>query len=158
MIQSFEPIIAKKPEILILGTMPGEASLQLNQYYGFKQNAFWKILFHVYHTIYSDDYAHKKQLILDHQLALWDVLQFCTREGSLDSAIKEEVPNDILGLLKQHKSIRKILFNGQKAKQYFDKYIKYSELEIHVLPSTSPANARMSFDEKLVKWRDALSV
>lgn len=156
MLQSFAPIIANNPKILILGTMPGEASLKLQQYYGFPQNAFWRILFEVYQIPFSEDYQERTKLILTQHLALWDVLQYCKREGSLDSAIKEEVPNVIGELLRQNTTIHKILFNGQKAKAYFDKYIKNTELELCVLPSTSPANASMKFDEKFELWKAAI--
>jgi TDG/mug DNA glycosylase family protein len=90
---------------------------------------------------------------LENRIALWDVLQACVREGSLDSAIKQEVPNDFNLFLKAHPYIQHIYFNGQKATEYFKRYVK-SENNCHLvtLPSTSPANAGKSFDLKLKEW------
>jgi TDG/mug DNA glycosylase family protein len=150
---SFPPISNPNARVLILGTMPGAQSLALSQYYGHPQNAFWKIMFTLFDTPYSKDYEERKNLVLANQIAVWDVLEACIREGSLDSAIEQEVPNDINSFLKLHPSITHIFFNGQKAAAFFKKHIKLDkEYLLTTLPSTSPANAGKSFEKKLDEW------
>ncbi|WP_281299340.1 DNA-deoxyinosine glycosylase [Flavobacterium limnophilum] len=152
-IYSFPPISHSNAQILILGTMPSEQSLAVNQYYGHPRNAFWKIIFTVFDTPFSNDYEIKKSLLLENNIALWDVLEVCLREGSLDSAIEQEVPNDFNTFLKAHPNIRHIYFNGQKAAAYFKRYIKLEhDCHLTTLPSTSPAHAGKSFDAKLKEW------
>lgn len=154
MIYSFPSIADENARILILGTMPGVQSLVAEEYYGNARNNFWKLLFIILETPFSDDYQVKKTLLLDNKIALWDVLQACKREGSLDSAIEQEVPNDFIGFLEQHPEITHIFFNGQKAAAYFKKYVKLpKEYQLHVLPSTSPANAGKNFESKLAEWQ-----
>lgn len=151
---SFEPISNKEATILILGTMPGEQSILLNQYYGHSRNNFWKLLFTIFDTSFSDDYENKKALLLENNIALWNVLQVCERKGSLDSAIKNEVANDFEQFLKNHPKINHIFFNGQKAASFFKKYVALEdEYQNTVLPSTSPANAGKPFEEKLLEWK-----
>lgn len=151
---SFEPIANQEATILILGTMPGEQSILLNQYYGHSRNKFWKLLFTIFETPFSDDYENRKALILNNNIALWDVLQVCERKGSLDSAIKNEVANDFKYFLKNHAKINHIFFNGQKAASFFKKYVVLDdEYQNTILPSTSPANAGKTFEEKLLEWK-----
>lgn len=138
--------------------MPGVTSLEKQEYYGFPQNAFWKILFtHFVGTPAPKQYDERIALLAKHQIAVWDVLAHCERKGSLDIHIKNQVENDLPSLLKQHPKIRKILFNGKEAHRYFTR--KFSEMpdyETAVMPSTSPANT-MPFAEKLKIWSAALS-
>ncbi|SHG90163.1 G/U mismatch-specific uracil-DNA glycosylase [Flavobacterium fluvii] len=150
---AFSPISNFDAKILILGTMPSEQSLAVNQYYGHPRNAFWKIIFCLFDTPFSTDYEQRKNLLLENQIALWDVLQACVREGSLDSAIEQEVPNGFDSFLKAHPNIKHIYFNGQKAAAFFKKHVKLeNEYQLTVLPSTSPANAGKSFEAKLKEW------
>jgi len=154
-IYSFPSISNQESKVLILGTMPGIASLKLNQYYGHPRNAFWKLLFTLFNEPFSTDYEIRKKLVLNHNIALWDVLQTCVREGSLDSAIEQEIPNDFTDFLDDHPKIEKIFFNGQKAAKYFKKYVRVpSKYQLITLPSTSPANAGISFEEKLELWKN----
>ncbi len=153
-IYSFPAISNKEAKVLILGTMPGVQSLKRNQYYGHNQNAFWKILFTIFEEPFSQDYEIRKELVLKHTIAIWDVLQTCVREGSLDSAIEQEVPNDFNAFLAAHPNIEYIFFNGQKAAHYFKKYVTVSEkYKLHTLPSTSPAHASLSFELKKEAWQ-----
>ena len=150
---SFSPISHPNARVLILGTMPSEQSLAVNQYYGHPRNAFWKILFSVFETPFSTDYEQRKCLLVNNRIALWDVLEACVREGSLDSAIEQEVPNDFDSFLKAHPHIQTIYFNGQKAAKFFKQHVAVSDRYHQVtLPSTSPANAGMSFEKKLMEW------
>ena len=151
---SFPPIANKNAKILILGTMLGKKSLELQEYYGYKYNVFWKILFKLLNSEFSEDYNTKKKLLIDNDIALWDSLQFCFRKGSADADIKDEIPNDFITFFKKHPTVKQVYFNGTAAMNYYKKYVKYSDcLSFYLLPSTSPANARMSFEEKLNKWR-----
>ena len=156
MIQSFAPIIPDKPTVLILGTMPGVASLQQQQYYGHPRNHFWKIIAHLYNAEIPQVYEDRKAILLQNNIALWDVLEFCEREGSLDIAIKNPVPNQILKLLAEQPNITKILFNGKESHKLFIKHFGILDDVMYlVVPSTSPAHT-MKFELKLEAWRKAL--
>lgn len=151
---SFNPISSPDSKILLLGTMPGTKSLELNQYYGHNQNNFWKFMFTILGEEFSTDYQIRKNLLIKNRIALWDVLQFCDRVGSLDSAIKNEVANDFENFLTLHNQIEYILFNGQKAAAFFKKYIHLDkEYQTFTLPSTSPANASKAYQNKLNEWK-----
>lgn len=150
---SFSPISDVHAKVLVLGTMPGVASLEMNQYYGHPRNAFWKLMFTLFEQPFSNDYEVRKQLALDTQIAIWDVLQACIREGSLDSAIEKEIPNDFRSFLNTHPNLELIVFNGQKAAKFFKQYVQLEKPICQVvLPSTSPANAGVSFEQKLREW------
>lgn len=152
-VYSFPSISNQESKVLILGTMPGIASLELNQYYGHTRNAFWKLLFTIFDEPFSTDYEIRKNLVLKNNIAVWDVLQACVREGSLDSAIEQEVPNDFEEFLELHPKIELIVFNGQKAAKFFKQYVSVSkDYTLVTLPSTSPANAGVSFERKLEEW------
>ncbi|HEX8269830.1 MAG TPA: DNA-deoxyinosine glycosylase [Flavobacterium sp.] len=155
---SFPPIVDENSEILILGTMPGAMSLAKQEYYGFPQNAFWKIMFTYFDALpLPSEFEQRVALLRKHKIALWDVLAYCDRQGSLDINIKNQIENDIPGLLRQHPKITRILFNGKESYKYFGKKFKEQEgISYHVMPSTSPANT-VAFAEKLKIWSDALS-
>lgn len=152
---SFAPIATADATTLILGTMPGTKSLEIQQYYGHAQNNFWRFMFEILDEDFSNDYEIRKALLLKNKIALWDVLQFCERVGSLDSAIKNEISNDFEQFLKQHPNIKTIIFNGQKAAAFFKKYVSlnHTHYQLITLPSTSPANASKSFQSKLNEWK-----
>jgi TDG/mug DNA glycosylase family protein len=155
-IQLFPPIIDADCGVLVLGTMPGVQSLKRQQYYGHKQNTFWKIIFSIFDEDITEDYNKKKKTLLRHHIALWDVLKSCERAGSADADIKNPVPNDFQTLFTDHPGIGHVYFNGGFAQKLFYKYvadtIKTFSIEYHLLPSTSPANA-VKFEEKLGKWQ-----
>lgn len=151
---SFSPIAKQDANILILGTMPGTKSLELNQYYGHNQNNFWKFMFAIFNEDFTTDYETKKALLQKKKIAVWDVLQFCDRVGSLDSAIKNEIANDFETFLEQHPNIKTILFNGQAAAAFFKKYVHLKNpYQLITLPSTSPANASKTYQSKLDEWK-----
>lgn len=166
-LQSFAPTCSEnteggdKPRVLILGTMPGKMSLAQHQYYAHPQNAFWRIIGELLHIDVQADYATRIQQLAEKHIALWDVLKFCVRESSLDTDIERdsEVPNAIVQLLKTHKTIQRICFNGGKAAQLYRRHIlpqlpeNFREIEYCALPSTSPAHAGMRYAEKLKAWR-----
>lgn len=150
MIYSFPPISDPMAEVLILGTMPGEKSLKLNQYYGHGGNQFWKLAFAIHDTRFSSDYSSKKEILIKNRIALWDVLKVCERTGIADSAINNEESNDFASFFKVHPQIKLIAINGSNAETYFN---TYSHIKTNInkitLPSTSPANTWKTFDEKL---------
>jgi TDG/mug DNA glycosylase family protein len=162
-IHSFEPIEDEQARILILGSMPGQASLKASQYYAHPQNAFWRIMGRLLDFDASAPYDLKIQKLKTARIALWDVLGSCTRAGSLDSKIQSatEVPNDFPSFFQKHKHLTHVFFNGAKAETSFQQHVlKTSEpcsLHLTRLPSTSPAHAGMSFERKLDLWRAVLT-
>lgn len=153
-IHSFPSLCNPEATVLLLGTMPGVQSLAMNQYYGHPQNNFWKLVATVFEEEIPTDYNQKKEMLQRNKIAVWDVLQACERQGSLDSAIMKEVPNDFTQFLNEHPNIKLIAFNGQKAASFFKKHVKLTkEYALITLPSTSPANAGKSFEKKLEEWK-----
>ncbi|MEI6124524.1 MAG: DNA-deoxyinosine glycosylase [Bacteroidota bacterium] len=155
---SFDSISDSETMVLILGTMPGDKSLQLGEYYGHPRNRFWKIIStitnHELPLIYSD----KKALLLKTKIGVWDVAHKAHRKGSLDSAIEGEEPNDLNKFITSHKNLRVIGFNGTKAETLYDKYfVRTTGIKYISLPSTSPANTGISFDSSCTLWRQLLS-
>lgn len=156
---SFEPVVGKNSKLLILGTMPGVKSLEAQQYYAHERNAFWPILFELFNEAPTNDYQQKINLLIGKGIALWDTLQFCYREGSLDSNIKDALPNIITEFLTKNKTIKNVIFNGKGAENYYDKFHQRLDgIGYHSLPSTSPANARLKFVDKLDAWSVILSM
>lgn len=155
--KSFESIISLEPRILILGSLPGDLSLEINQYYGHPRNRFWKMMFEIFEIEFSEDYGMRKQLILQNKFALWDVAYSVDRKGSMDVDLKNVSPNQIDELLNEHPTIKKIIFNGKKAEQLFWKYFdKKLSVEYISLPSTSPANAQFSYERLMEIWKKAI--
>ena len=160
-LQSFEPIAAPDTRILILGSMPGVASLEASAYYAHPQNAFWRIMGELIGAGPDKTYAERIRILKAHGVAVWDVLKSCTRAGSLDSDIRDEVPNDFAAFFAAHPRITHIGLNGGKAAATFRKYAAAhcpAHVHIVVLPSTSPAHAARSFAEKCALWREALPI
>jgi TDG/mug DNA glycosylase family protein len=158
-VHSFPAISDSRCRVLILGSMPGKASLRANQYYAHPQNAFWRILSAYFEFPVDAPYEQRVAELLRHHLAVWDVLRSCTRESSLDSDIVEAsiVPNDFARFLSEHPAIRSICFNGSKAEACYRRHVLPSlperDLGYHRLPSTSPANASTSYAKKLAAWK-----
>ncbi|MBD1426611.1 DNA-deoxyinosine glycosylase [Sphingobacterium arenae] len=151
--KSFAPIIPQKSKILILGSLPGDRSLQENQYYAHPQNRFWKTLALLLSVPIPMDYVDRVNLLHRHHIALWDVCEVAMRKGSMDSDILKENPNRIDQLLQDNADIRTICFNGQKAQKLFDKYFNRSpHIQYITLPSSSPANANFNQEQLLSAW------
>ncbi len=164
-ITGFPPIAPDRPRILILGSMPSNESLRQQQYYAHPRNAFWKIMGQLLGFEASLDYQQRTMILKQHHIALWDVLKRCERQGSLDSAIKRasEEANDLAGFLRDHDSIKAVLFNGEKSETSFNRHIwpklhhsRAADTRFVRLPSSSPANAQLKFEEKYAIWRQAL--
>ena len=151
-ISSFPPIISEGSKILILGSVPGVKSLEMQQYYAHPQNQFWKIIFQLFEEDFTADYQKRTEIIRKNNIALWDVIDSCEREGSLDTKIRNEEHNDILKILRHHPNIKAVFCNGQKSFKNLKKILgKEAEIPALVLPSTSPLHT-VSFDKKLAEW------
>jgi len=154
---SFPPIVSQNSKVLILGSMPGEVSLKVQQYYAHPRNAFWRVMEELFAAGFSLPY-HERLTVLDRAgVALWDSLRACTRPGSLDSAIRDEEANDCAKLFEAYPKITHVFFNGAKSEAAFRRHVLPALHDPkHVftrLPSTSPAHAGMSFDKKVERWR-----
>ena len=154
---SFAPISNPGTTVLILGTMPSEKSLEVGEYYGHPRNRFWKIIAAVTNNDLPLTYPAKKQLLLKSNIGLWDVVYQANREGSLDSAIKNETPNDLEPFIAKHPQLKTIGFNGKKAEQLFDKHFtRKPGIKYISLPSSSPANAGISFERICAVWQEIM--
>lgn len=154
MLNSFKPIVDEGSRILILGSMPGVESLRLQQYYANPRNQFWKLIYSIFDSEPHQAYEKRVSFIKEKRIALWDVIETCYRDGSLDSAIKGERVNDFKGLFAACPNIKGVLFNGGKAYETFKKWIGFEmfpNLRFLKLTSSSPANTR-KFEEKLREW------
>ncbi len=160
-LESFAPVLPDNAELLILGSMPGVASLQANQYYAHPRNGFWKIL----QAIYGggiNSYEERLALLHIQRIGVWDTLKHCERPGSLDSAIASGsvICNDFNDLLAKCPTIKLIAFNGKASEKWFRKLVLpelQHSLTLASLPSSSPAMASLTIDEKTAQWRQALS-
>jgi len=155
---SFDPISSNATTILVLGTMPGDKSLELGEYYGHPRNRFWKIISTITNNELPLTYSDKKGLLLKSKIGIWDVAHKANRKGSLDSAIEDEEPNDLDDFIARHKNLKVIGLNGTKSEALFDKYFdRKSSLKYISLPSTSLANTGIDFDNICKLWRQVLT-
>jgi hypoxanthine-DNA glycosylase len=155
----FAPVAKRDATVLILGSLPGQKSLQLQQYYAHPQNSFWKIIAALLGAPSSLPYKRRLNLLTSRGIALWDVLAAAERPGSLDSSIVRASAraNDFVAFFRAHPRIRRVYFNGQKAEELFRRHVLPAlgpefGLVYECLPSTSPAHAGMTFAKKLDRW------
>jgi len=155
------PYIAEPDaRVLILGSMPGRKSLAQQQYYAHAQNSFWPIMGALFG--FSDELFYEQRLaaLRKHRIALWDVAYQCERPGSLDQAIAMDtvVANDFTAFFTQHRKIHTIFFNGRKAEQLYHRLVVRAQtvniqpIPMFLLPSSSPAHASMTRQQKLEHW------
>ena len=164
-IESFPPVVSESSKLLILGSMPGEASLKAGLYYAHPRNAFWPIMGELFGAGPSLPYGKRVERLQSVGVALWDSLQACSRPGSLDASIKDEVANDFPALFAKYPDITHIFFNGSKAEKAFLRHVlpalpKDQQIAFARLPSTSPAHAAMRLEAKVQAWsvvREVLS-
>lgn len=156
MLKGFDPIIAKHPKAMILGSMPSVTSLDKQEYYGYAHNRFWKIMEAMYQMPIAT-YEQKKQIILEHGLILWDVIGACEREGSLDVNIHNEFVNPINEFIAQYNIIY-VLCNGRKSYDLYRKHFGSIDVRCVYLPSTSNANRSIKEAEVFAKWIQALGM
>ena len=161
MLTGLPPLISRQTRLLILGSFPGVASLQAQQYYGHPQNQFWPVLSALLGDIYAsipiesgaNSYQIRSEWLLSKKLGVWDVYASCQREGSLDSNIRQPVLNDFSMLKTLCPDLQAIAHNGGESFKHA-KHTQNLGLPVFQLPSTSPANASWSFERKVAAWRD----
>jgi hypoxanthine-DNA glycosylase len=161
---AFPPILGENARLLILGSMPSEASLAAGRYYGHPRNAFWPIMEVLLGLPPGSDYARRTAALSTQGIALWDVIAACARPGSLDADILADSIrcNDFRALLDEQPRVRCIAFNGGTAEREFRRRVlpllrpEQASIERLRLPSTSPAHAAMRFEAKLAAWRQIL--
>ncbi len=162
-IHSFAPIERHDATVLILGSMPGVASLDAGRYYAHPRNSFWRIMTELLQIDPSATYEQRVDALISSRIALWDVLHSCERAGSLDTSINRETQaaNDFETFFRTHPDIRCVLLNGTKAWDSFHRHVAVAKIAatrtLTRVPSTSPANASWSYERKLEAWRNALA-
>lgn len=160
MVTAFAPVVGPRPRILILGSMPSEASLAAGQYYGLPRNAFWAIMGELFGAGPGLPYEDRLDIVKRNGVAIWDVLRACDRQGSLDAniAMRTAEVNDFSSFFRRHRTIKQVFFNGSKAADIYrrrvlpDIQLQAPYLSHERLPSTSPAMASLSLDEKMAAW------
>lgn len=163
--ESFPPAARADARVLILGSMPGQASLRAQQYYAHPRNLFWPFMGELFGAGPALPYAARLARLHDHGVAVWDVLAACVRPGSLDGQIARdsEVGNDFAAFRRRHRRLECVCLNGGKAAEAFARHVVraapalVADLCVQTLPSTSPANAGQPRDAKLKAWREALA-
>jgi hypoxanthine-DNA glycosylase len=162
-IACFPPVARRDASVLVLGSMPGEASLQAGQYYAHPRNAFWPIMREILGFPASAAYGDRLDALRAGGIALWDVLESCQRAGSLDSDIKPGtlVVNDFASFFAAHGRIALVCFNGTTAERYYRRHVEAARegrrIESVRLPSTSPAHAALALADKVAAWRSVIA-
>ncbi len=152
------PLYDKNSRILILGSFPSVRSREIGFYYGHARNRFWQVLAALYRENVPDTIAEKKDFLLSHGIALWDVIASCEIEGSSDASIRHAIPNDIAALLAKA-PISRIFVTGRTAKTLYDRHLRDKlGMQAVLLPSTSPANAALSLDDLITQWQQAFAL
>jgi TDG/mug DNA glycosylase family protein len=162
-VRGFDPVASADATVLILGSMPGERSLDAVEYYAHPRNAFWKIMQEVTGVDSSAPYQQRLRALQARGIALWDVLHSCHRAGSLDAAIENGSVqiNDFATFFRRHPNVRVVLLNGGTATRYYERYVVPEIKDVKIkhlrMPSTSPAHAALSLEQKIKAWRGGLS-
>jgi len=163
-VHSFPPVIDERSVLLVLGSMPGRASLAAHQYYGNPRNHLWAILYALFEGGSPDDsYDLRLAFALRQRVALWDAIAACEREGSLDANIKDSVPNDIPGLLRRYPQVKTIVCNGSKSlaelKRHHGSAPEVASRTVLRMPSTSPIPTPQyrGFEDRLAAWQEILA-
>jgi len=165
-ISGFPPVVGNCPRVLILGSMPGVASLEAREYYAMPRNAFWPIMGELFGARFDMPYPQRLDILTASHVALWDVLGSCVRPGSLDASIdaRSASANNFVRLFSEYPTIRQVFFNGKKAAEMYRRHVQpmldaaTADIPGSTLPSTSPAHASLPFGGKLAAWavvRDA---
>ena len=164
LLEGFPPVVDPDAKVLILGSMPSEESLRRRQYYAHARNQFWDIMGELFGAGRDVPYTTRLQRLRTRRVALWDVVHQCIRAGSLDSSIESESvkANDFARMFDECPGIAAMFFNGCKAEELFHRQVKPGLREVLAgvdlirLPSTSPAHATLSKQEKVACWMQVL--
>ena len=160
MLTGLAPLVSPQTRLLILGSFPGVASLQAQQYYGHPRNHFWPVLSAIFSSspsnVYANSYENRSKWLLENKLGVWDVYASCEREGSLDSAICGATLNDFSQLAHLCPNLQAIAHNGGESFKQA-RHTQLLGLPVYKLPSTSPANASWSFERKLAAWQEVFA-
>ncbi len=157
--QSFEPVWQPECRVLVLGSSPGVASLQAQRYYAHPRNAFWPIMGRLFGFDPGLEYDQRLECLKAAGVALWDVAHLCERPGSLDANIRQHSvePNDIDWLVRQLPDLQLIVFNGGTAERLYKRHFKSQHaVQRLLMPSTSPAHAALSLEQKAERWQTLL--
>ena len=165
LLSGLPPIEATTTRLLILGSMPGQESLNQQRYYAHPRNAFWFIMANLLKVESELNYPERRKMLRRNRISLWDILENCVRPGSLDGAIvsKSEVANELDAFYRRHPELRAIAFNGRKARHSFTRHFlrhdkkRWQNLTLIDLPSTSPAYATLRPAEKLQRWQESMA-
>ena len=164
--EGLEPVVDDSSRILILGSLPSDASLAAGEYYANPRNHFWGILSCIHDEPIGAEYGSKRTFLRRHGIALWDVLKAAERKGSLNSNIRSPVVNDLEGMIREHPRIRAVGLNGTKAWGIFNRHWRGSfvfnagGMQVRCLPSSSPVpgkNVKL-FEEKVQNWHEFLTL
>lgn len=152
-IHPIPPIYDENSRVLILGSFPSVKSREDGFFYGHPQNRFWRVLAAVFEQTVPQTKEEKVRFLLEHQIALWDVIASCEIDGSADSSIKNVVPNDIQSILVAA-AIERVFVNGKAAEKHYNRFLrKQVGREVVCLPSTSPANAAWNLERLIAQWK-----
>jgi hypoxanthine-DNA glycosylase len=153
---AFSPVFDSESRILVLGTMPSPKSRELGFYYSHPRNRFWPVLAKIFGEEIPGTPEEKKNFCLRHKIAIWDVLKECEIEGASDSSIKNAVPNDI-SIILNSADIKAVFATGTTAAKLYKKFIEpETKIPAIALPSTSPANAKVKFEELCEEYKRIL--
>jgi len=151
-VRGLPSVHGESPEVVILGSFPSRQSLLKQEYYGNPRNHFWQIMEVLFSLDRHLPYRVRTSRLMDHRIALWDVICTCSRKGSADARIQNPVFNDLAGFLVAFPSLHLVVLNGSSAGRYYHQLNIPASVPAVVLPSTSPANTRYSLDEKIRRW------
>ena len=148
----FEPVVSPESRVLILGSFPSVKSREQGFYYGHPQNRFWRMLAEVYGEPLPLTIPDKRELVLRHGLALWDVIASCEITGSSDASVRNAVPVDIARVMGTA-DIQRVLCNGALSGKLYERYLRpVTGIDATILPSTSPANAAWTLPRLVAAW------
>lgn len=155
------PVVGPDPQFLVLGSFPSASSLEKGEYYANPRNQFFAIIEELFSIKRDSPYQARISALKERHIALWDVIQSCTRQGSSDTHIRNALPNDLTSFFAEHPGIRIVAMNGKKAALYSPHvrkaWARTPPIKIFVLQSSSPANTRYSLEEKTLQWRKILT-
>ncbi|WP_120076011.1 DNA-deoxyinosine glycosylase [Aurantiacibacter odishensis] len=151
--QSFAAVVRPETRLLVLGSLPGERSLEAGQYYAHPRNLFWKLMEQVIDSeLVALPYRQRLDALLAHKVGLWDAVQSATRKGSLDSDIRDAEATDLPSLAATLPDLKAVAFNGRASEKTARPQLAQLDLALVALPSSSPAHAVMTFEEKARHW------